>query len=578
MASAGAHKEQSDSSRTCSICIEQFKAPKLLPCFHTFCQHCLEQYTSGTARNDEFSCPVCRYKVTLPDSGVNGFQTNFYIEADQLQKASKDAVCDVCSKTAVNRCRQCEQTLCDVCTSVHNSLSMTRKHSLIRLKKTSRDYPAISKPEFCSKHNGERFRFHCTRCEQAICRDCKLTAHEGHRTVDLEDVIEQGRSDLAKVKVELDACMTAFERKLKQLSDSKEKFSITAGTIEQKINTAADQMIEKINSLRKEKLKEIEGIRATEFSYLDRAETTTIQDKLFLGSHIDHVSRLLEDGCGADILNTLPEMRRRLKDMKDPSDSSDGTNVEKMNNPMLLSVSRSKRILKSSEMLQILMKVPVPEILSPNFEFQCLVAKGTIDFICPTGHNQAWVAIRGTVGRCSLILFNQSGAAVKRFEIHQDRYEAARTRGILSMMHVPIGDENVKSEEISALMGDIKLKQSPLKDMKNGNACEVYTMKGTVTVSTSREIEYELSPVPLVSAKSVFSPVDVCWGPGGEIVIADKGSNSLLVFRDSDSKLRSYEMPQEGTFSPCAVAFGADGKLWIGTVSGTVFILGRLEV
>ncbi|XP_046578095.1 tripartite motif-containing protein 45-like [Haliotis rubra] len=573
MASANPHKERCNSSRTCSVCIEPFKDPKLLPCFHTFCQRCLEEFTSRTARNGEFCCPVCRFKVTLPESGVRGFQTNFYIEADELKKASEDAFCEVCSKTAVNRCNQCEQILCDTCTSVHNSLSMTRKHSLIRLNKTSKDYPAISKPEFCTKHKGERFRFHCTTCERAVCRDCKLTAHEGHRTVDLEDVIKQGRNDLAKVKVELDARMTAFERKLQKTADSKLKCSITAGAIAQKINSAADQMIEKINSLRKEKLKEIKGIKTTELSYLDRIETTTTQDKLFLASHIEHVSRLLEEGCGADILNTLPEMRRRLKDMKY---SIDGTDVEKLKNPMLLTVSRSKRIMKSSEILQILMAVPEAEIVSPNFEFQCPTAKGTIDFISPTGQNQAWVAIRGTTGGCSLILFDERGGAVKKFELHLDRYEAVRGKGIQSMMHVPISDENVKSEEITALMEDIKLKQSSRKDVKNGKTCEVFAIPGTVKVSTSTGTEFELSPVPLASARSVFSPVDVCWGPEGAIAIADKGSNSVLMFRDKESKLKSYRMSQDRNFSPCAVALGADNKLWVGTVSGRVLITGGL--
>ena len=27
---------------TCPICLEQFTNPKILPCFHSFCLHCLE--------------------------------------------------------------------------------------------------------------------------------------------------------------------------------------------------------------------------------------------------------------------------------------------------------------------------------------------------------------------------------------------------------------------------------------------------------------------------------------------------------------------------------------------------------
>ncbi|XP_055959215.1 tripartite motif-containing protein 59-like [Patella vulgata] len=32
------------SNQNCSICFDMFNQPKILPCFHTFCQECLDSY------------------------------------------------------------------------------------------------------------------------------------------------------------------------------------------------------------------------------------------------------------------------------------------------------------------------------------------------------------------------------------------------------------------------------------------------------------------------------------------------------------------------------------------------------
>ncbi|KAK7467921.1 hypothetical protein BaRGS_00036846, partial [Batillaria attramentaria] len=39
---------------------------------------------------------------------------------------------------------------------------------------------------FCKQHPDEKLRFLCLACGQVICRDCKLTKHEGHKTDDLK--------------------------------------------------------------------------------------------------------------------------------------------------------------------------------------------------------------------------------------------------------------------------------------------------------------------------------------------------------------------------------------------------------
>ena len=48
----------------CSICYEQMKKPKVLPCQHTFCLNCLTNIADITAK--KVRCAICRSLHDLP--------------------------------------------------------------------------------------------------------------------------------------------------------------------------------------------------------------------------------------------------------------------------------------------------------------------------------------------------------------------------------------------------------------------------------------------------------------------------------------------------------------------------------
>ncbi|KAJ8313665.1 hypothetical protein KUTeg_008226 [Tegillarca granosa] len=66
----------------CSICLDRFKQPTLLPCQHTFCQEpCLEGLVRGYSLN--LKCPECRAEHRLPYNGVAGFPNNLTIKREK---------------------------------------------------------------------------------------------------------------------------------------------------------------------------------------------------------------------------------------------------------------------------------------------------------------------------------------------------------------------------------------------------------------------------------------------------------------------------------------------------------------
>jgi len=64
----------------CSVCLDTYTNPKLLPCFHTFCKKCLERLVVKDRDRHTLCCPNCRRTTLLPATGVSGLQTAFHID------------------------------------------------------------------------------------------------------------------------------------------------------------------------------------------------------------------------------------------------------------------------------------------------------------------------------------------------------------------------------------------------------------------------------------------------------------------------------------------------------------------
>ena len=162
--------------------METFTSPRLLPCFHTFCLGCLQQLVCYKQRVDSFPCPTCRTTANIPPGGVEKFQVNFYIEPDVESSSNVVRTCDICCKVpATHKCCDCDQFACNTCTTIHATFSATKSHTVLNLTQTAGNKAAVlaKKERYCSRHKEEKIRFFCTQCSTVICRDCKLTSHEG---------------------------------------------------------------------------------------------------------------------------------------------------------------------------------------------------------------------------------------------------------------------------------------------------------------------------------------------------------------------------------------------------------------
>ena len=72
-------KEVKDATE-CPICTEIFSSIKMLPCFHTFCLKCIEQYGGDKNKGDALTYPLCRGEFNVPVGGLSKLKSNFFLE------------------------------------------------------------------------------------------------------------------------------------------------------------------------------------------------------------------------------------------------------------------------------------------------------------------------------------------------------------------------------------------------------------------------------------------------------------------------------------------------------------------
>ena len=65
---------------SCSVCSDIFTDPKQLPCIHSFCLHCLNQWHRTSHGRDTIRCPKCQAVSGVPESGdLKDLPTSFYL-------------------------------------------------------------------------------------------------------------------------------------------------------------------------------------------------------------------------------------------------------------------------------------------------------------------------------------------------------------------------------------------------------------------------------------------------------------------------------------------------------------------
>ena len=245
------------------MCHEHFTLPKLLPCGHLMCRHCLVSWLKS---QPEPNCPLCRSAIVDPkerkgrslEDIADGFPTDLamaaLVEADRL--LSKQHVCRVCvNVAAVSMCLTCGDMLCQSCTEVHRKLSVSTHHKVENLTSLTVENLAASRPTICRVHDDKMSEVYCPTHGASICLLCTTTTHRQWPEVTLlETRMQQARAEQAKLVAMLSARETMLERAIRQRDQKRQDLDKRTQTAVAEIEATADRLESAVKAVGKKVL------------------------------------------------------------------------------------------------------------------------------------------------------------------------------------------------------------------------------------------------------------------------------------------------------------------------------------
>lgn len=220
----------------CSICTENYRNPRILPCLHSFCTDCLAIVLyDGNDGSKRVCCPDCATEHRLPSDGVAGLPVNVYlrnvldITGERINNGSGEyreaTKCDLCSKEngtmMMSHCAICKYDLCLDCDLVHRREthhSPKHVHRQGERNAASSEHFEIVYCLFCNAHRENEARFFCETCTVSICDQCSRTDHDKHTCVKIEDSSIRDVACSARVLKQAKTVMNSLQESVRKLN------------------------------------------------------------------------------------------------------------------------------------------------------------------------------------------------------------------------------------------------------------------------------------------------------------------------------------------------------------------------
>ena len=316
----------------CGICHEQYKQPKILDCSHSFCETCLNEYWNTTCRRTPtIHCPVCRHKVLIPSTGIQGLQTNFHLigivdEVSLLEKVAclgkSKPLCELCDEDneALHRCLDCAQNICSNCKRIHLQIIALSNHNVATLDDIRKGKATVKRPEessTCQKHKAEINRFYCETCQVLICRDCTAVDHckPRHQYIDSAEAYLKYNKAMKDI---LPVCHTEIkelEESLAASSQAKQEFRDKIITTMKEVKETADQIRAKVTAeenIMIDAIKTLEQDRMAVFDEHKKAVGMMLQRKQH---SLDTANNVTNTATDSDFLLLYPIISNELRSL-----------------------------------------------------------------------------------------------------------------------------------------------------------------------------------------------------------------------------------------------------------------------
>src|SRR6218665_879463 len=318
------HEKLSDLTE-CSICTEIFTNPKILPCVHTFCLHCLERHGKGKRPGNQMACPICRNEFEIPGKGLFELPNNFFIgkivDIGKIATATATkAVCELCSEeSAVAKmfCIDCQQKICHRCITLHGRIKQCQSHQVVELGSQLTVQNLNVCNSYCEHHPKEFIKMYCHEDNVAICLICFAESHQSHRCSNVDKAAgkftEQLKVDKQKVADRNPECEEACQK----LEKFKKEFTEEVLKTEEIIHKSGAELKELIDHHTEMLIQNVRLVKDRNLKCFEVAKQDVERFKIMIDSYQRYCDELLTIGSPVDVCRAANQMHKRAIDLEE---------------------------------------------------------------------------------------------------------------------------------------------------------------------------------------------------------------------------------------------------------------------
>ena len=275
----------------CSICLDTFTDPKLLQCFHVYCQQCLVPLGVRDQQGQlSLTCPTCRQVTPIPPSGVAGLQSAFHINH-----------------------------LLEIQDSV-KKLQNPPANLKLAVGGTGVENPPKNAAQFCFEHVERELELYCETCGKLICYKCVIKGgkHHSHDYEELDQAFEKYKKEIASLIEPMEKqvaiikkALALIEQRCGEISNQREAIEnnvhVTFKRLREVLTVRETDLICQLNKMTQRKLK---GLAAKS----DQIETTLAQ----LNSCLHFMGESIKLGNKSDVLMMKANTVHQMKELTTP--------------------------------------------------------------------------------------------------------------------------------------------------------------------------------------------------------------------------------------------------------------------
>ena len=536
---------------TCAICLEAFKDPKLLQCFHVYCKECLDRLVVTDQQGQvSVRCPTCRRATLLPPATtVADLQSAFHIHhlfeiqnAFEKVKEPQKVQCGLCLKdmrAATSYCRDCGEFICATCVDTHAQWDTLTKHEVIGLdqfKVKVKQMDVLKKVTlYCSLHQDKKLELYCESCEELICHNCIVKKHKDHQYDLVSDIFEEQKVKITVSLEPVEMKLETLKKAVREIIRKSKVVNTNRKEVEAEINKKTQQLHDAIELGKAELLRELneETQKMLKKLATQKDELETVETQLT--SCLTFVKESVRRGSEGEIMKMKKGVMNQIKEV-----------IESIK-PEQLSPREMPKVRFSSS--------PKLEQKCKQFGLIYTTQNASPEKSFATGKGLE-VAVRGEKSSAIVHLLDEEGKVCPQ-----------PAESLSCELTSDTNSDKVKGSMKKTQDGQFETSYQPTSRGRHQLHIKV---KGEHIKGSPFSVAVKLPVKELGNPVTIITGVKQPWGVAvnqrGEVVVAEGGGHCVSIFSSTGEKIRSFGShgSGHGQFKrPFGVAIDDDGNILV---------------